>query len=149
MLSQEETDFDDPKQHFAWALRSMPMFAGIGAVTHPAILEQWSEHLWNCGFVHRDYLQQRAAPDGSIPVEALPRQIVKFQPALRGPRNTWNNASRWVTTDTPDPEPTRLPDIRMLTLQENAAMIRQYQEAGMIPDPDKVEPEWLPAEVEE
>lgn len=130
---QEQADMSNPEEHFLWALRNMPSFAGAGMVTHPGFLRQWSEHLWNCGFAHRDYLAGLADENGMIHVSKLPRQILKFQPAIRGPRHAYNNAARWVSQDTPDPEPINLPDIRQLTIQENEAMLEQYRSAGMIP----------------
>lgn len=130
--TQEQADLNNPEEHFLWALRNMPVFAGVGMVTHPGFLRQWSAHLWGCGFVHRDYLERLADEDGNIHVSKLPRQTLKFQQAARGPRHGYNNAARWVTADTPDPTPINLPDIRQLTAQENEAMLEQYRNAGMI-----------------
>jgi hypothetical protein len=133
--TQQEADLNNPEEHFLWALRNMPAFAGAGMVTHPGFLRQWSAHLWGCGFVHHDYLERLADEDGNIHVSKLPRQTLKFQPAIRGPRHGYNNAARWVDTTTPDPEPINLPDIRQLTIQENEMMLQQYRQAGMIPAP--------------
>lgn len=123
----------NPQEHFLWALRNMPMIAGVGAITNVAILRTWSEHLWNCGFAHRDYLEGLADENGNIHVSQLPRQVQKFQQAFRGPRNGFNNAARWVSANDPDPVPVRIPDIKKLTAQENEAMLQQYRDAGMIP----------------
>lgn len=131
--TQETADMNNPQEHFVWALRNMPAFAGAGMVTHPGFLRSWSEHLWNCGFVHRDYLEKLADENGMIHVSKLPKQVLKFQPAMRGPRHGYNNAARWVSVDTPEPEPIHLPDIRQLTIQENEAMLAQYRDAGMLP----------------
>lgn len=132
---QQDADMNNPEEHFVWALRNMPVFAGVGMVTHPGFLRQWSEHLWNCGFAHTDWLAGLADEDGNIHVSKLPRQRIRFQPAMRGPRHGYNNAARWVDDSTPDPEPIRLPDIRQLTIQENEVMLDQYRSAGMIPPP--------------
>lgn len=132
--SQRDTDFYDPEQHFAWALRNLPAFAGSGMITHPGFLREWSKHLWACGFAHRDYLASLADNDGNIHVSKLPKQTIKFQPAMRGPRHGYNNAAHWVPVDTPDPKPVNLPDIRQLTIQENEMMLAQYRAAGMISD---------------
>lgn len=132
--SQQEANMRNPEEHFAWALRSLPAFAGAGMVTHPGFLRKWSAHLWQCGFVHRDYLEGLADENGMIPVSRLPQQTLKFQQPVRGPRHHYNPAARWVDATTPDPEPLRLPDIRQLTRQENEAMLSQYRAAGMIPD---------------
>lgn len=108
------------------------MIAGVGAITHPDYLAEWSEHLWKCGFAHRDYLAGLADEDGNIHVSKLPKQLIKFQQPFRGQRHTFNNAARWVEMDAPDPKPVRIPDIRQLTQQENEAMLQQYRDAGMI-----------------
>lgn len=131
--TQHEADLSNPEEHFLWALRNMPSFAGAGMVTHPGFLRQWSAHLWGCGFAHREYLERLADEDGNIHVSKLPRQLLKFQPPVRGPRHGYNNAARWVSYDTPEPEPINLPDIRHLTDQENQIMLDQYRQAGMIP----------------
>ncbi|AXH46773.1 minor tail protein [Mycobacterium phage Acolyte] len=132
--SQEEHDPADPRQHVIWALRNLPMVAGVGAITHPGYLADWSDHLWKCGFRHVDWLRELADEDGNIHISQLPDQEIKFQPAFRGQRHDMNHAARWVGKDEPDPVPVRIPNIRQLTQQENEAMLRQYREAGMIPD---------------
>ncbi|AEL17862.1 minor tail protein [Mycobacterium phage Trixie] len=132
--SQESHDPNKPREHVAWALRNLPMVAGVGAITHPAYLSDWSEHLWRAGFRHVDWLRGLADENGNIHISRLPTQEIKFQPAFRGQRHDMNNAARWVEKDTPDPEPVRIPNIRQMTQQENEAMLRQYREAGMIPD---------------
>jgi hypothetical protein len=130
--SQENANLDIPEEHFVWALRNMPTFAGVGAVTHSGFLRLWSKHLWKCAFFHRDWLVRLADENGNIHVSKLPRQQIKFQQAVRGPNHQYNNAAGWVSVDTPAPEPIRIPDIKELTIQENAAMLRQYEDAGML-----------------
>lgn len=132
--TQENHSSGDPRQHVAWALRNLPMVAGVGAITHPAYMADWSEHLWKCGFRHVDWLKGLADEDGNIHISKLPEQVIKFQPAFRGQRHDMNHAARWVGKDEPDPEPVRIPNIRQLTQQENEAMLQQYRDAGMIPD---------------
>ena len=134
IASQDDHDPKDPRQHFAWALRNLPMVAGVGAITHPEFLSGWSEHLWKCGFAHRDYLEGLADENGNIHVSQLPQQVIKLQQPFRGPHSYYNNAARWVGADEPDPEPIHIPDIRQLTQQENEYMLRQYRAAGLIPD---------------
>lgn len=138
--TQETHDPNNPEEHFLWALRNLPMFAGVGAITHIGILRKWSEHLVNCGFAHRDFLAGLADENGYIHVSQLPRQVIKFQEAFRGPRHSYNNAARWVAANEPDPEPVRIPDIKKLTQQENEAMLAQYRRDGWIPD-DRTGPE--------
>ncbi|AGT14279.1 minor tail protein [Mycobacterium phage Adzzy] len=132
--SQESHDPTDPRQHVSWALRNLPMIAGVGAITHPGYLSDWSEHLWKCGFRHVDALRALADEDGNIHVSQLPEQSIKFQPAFRGQRHDMNNAARWVDMNTEDPEPVRIPNIRQLTQQENRAMLSQYERDGWIKD---------------
>jgi hypothetical protein len=135
VITQENVNWDDPKQHFVWGLRNLPTFAGVGAVTHPGFLEQWSEHLFQAGFRHVDYLRSLADGDGNIAVSDLPVQQIKWQPPTRGPRNLWNPAARWVSAYTPDPEPMRIPDINLLTDPEREALLAQFRDHGLIPDP--------------
>lgn len=131
--TQDTADMNNPQEHVCWALRSMPAFAGAGMVTHPGFLRAWSEHLFNCGFRHVDWLADLADENGMIHVSKLPKQMLKFQEPVRGPRHGYNNAARWVTVGTPEPEPIHLPDIKQLTIQENEAMLTQYRDAGWLP----------------
>lgn len=130
--SQESHDPSDPRQHAAWALRNLPMVAGVGAITHPEYLADWSEHLWKVGFRHVDALRALADENGNIHVSQLPEQTIKFQPAFRGQRHDANNAARWVGMDEEAPKPVVIPNIRQLTDQENKAMLQQYERDGWI-----------------
>lgn len=132
--TQESHDPKDPRQHLVWALRNMPMVAGVGAITHPGYLAGWSEHLYKCGFRHVDSLRELADENGNIHVSQLPSQEIKFQQPVRGQRHSLNPAARWVDPSDPEPQPTRIPNIKQMTDQENEAMIRQYEAAGLIPD---------------
>jgi len=131
--TQESHDPSDPEEHFLWALRNMPMFAGVGAITHPGILRTWSKHLWDAGFRHSDYLKS-LADDKTISVDKLPKQGIKFQAPARGPRHSLNNAARWVPVgDASDPEPVRIPNVQAMTIQERQALLYQFYELGLIP----------------
>jgi hypothetical protein len=132
---QEDVDYSNPEEHVSWALRNMPTFAGVGAVTHPGFLRQWSRHLVDCGFAHCDYLASLADENGNIHVSKLPKQRIKLRKAIRGPRNHYNPAATWVPVNAPEPPKTRIPDISNLTLEENMAMLQQYRNAGLIVDP--------------
>lgn len=129
---QDQVDWDNPEEHLAWALQSMPTFAGTGMVTNHGFLRQWSEHLVKTGTCHVDSLVRLADENGNIHVSQLPKQQIKYQAAFRGPRHQYNNAARWVGKDTPEPEPIHLPDIKQLTIQENAAMLQQYKDGGYL-----------------
>jgi hypothetical protein len=136
MPSQSECNPGDPEEHFLWALRSMPAFAGSGVITHSGFLRTWSKHLWEAGFAHRDYLASLADEAGNIHVSKLPEQQIKFQEAFRGPHHAYNNAARWVRADEPDPEPVIIPDIRKMTQQEAWGLAYQLKQQGfVIPDP--------------
>ncbi len=124
---------DDPREHIAWGLVHMPSFRGTPLLTHPEIIGDQSEHLFKLGFCHVGWLAGLANEDGFIHVDQLPKQQLKYQKQARGPRNPYNAASKWVDMETPEPKPMRIADIRALTPEENAAMIAQYQAAGMIP----------------
>ncbi|ASR77134.1 minor tail protein [Mycobacterium phage MyraDee] len=132
--SQQECDPTKPEEHALWALRSLPSFAGSGVVTHSGFLRLWSKHLWEAGFAHRDYLEGLADEDGNIHVSRLPKQQIRFQDAFRGPHHTYNNAARWVRVTDQDPEPIVIPNIQDLTIQEQHALLYQFQAAGMVPD---------------
>lgn len=131
--SQEEHDPQKPEEHFLWALRSMPSYAGSGVITHSGFLRKWSEHLWKVGFRHRDYLESLADEDGNIHISKLPDQQIRFQEAFRGPHHQYNPAARWVEMDEKDPEPVIVPNIKDLTLQEQHALLYQFAQAGMTP----------------
>lgn len=130
--SQEETDWNVPEEHFLWAMRSMPSFAGAGCITHSGFLRTWSKHLWDAGFCHRDYLEGLADEDGNIHISRIPHQTIKFQEAFRGPHHTYNNAARWVSEDTPDPAPVIIPNLREHTIQEKYALAYQLKEEGIV-----------------
>jgi len=147
--SQQEHNPGNPEEHFTWALRNMPTYAGVGMVTHSGFLRLWSKHLWQCGFAHRDYLASLADEDGNIHVSKLPAQTIKFQEPFRGPHHQYNNAGRWVPVSTPDPEPMHIPDIRDLTTQENQAMIEQYRRAGWLDNVTAAPPGAVAKEAEE
>ena len=90
------------------------------------------EHLWRCGFAHRDYLESLADENGNIHVSKLPVQEIKYRKPFRGPNHHYNNAARWAKMNEPDPEPVHIPNIRELTTQENHAMLEQYRRDGWL-----------------
>lgn len=130
--NQDQVDMSKPEEHFLWALRNMPTMAGSGMITNPSILKGWSRHLVEAGFVHTSAVAALADKNGMIHVSKLPKQQIKFQAAFRGPRDSYNNAARWVKQGTPDPKPTRLQDISKLTIEEQYAMAKQVVDLGLI-----------------
>lgn len=136
--SQQDSDPNNPEEHFLWALRNLPMIAGSGMMTFSPFLRGWSSHLWECGFAHRDFLEGLADQDGNIHVSKLPQQSKKFQEPFRGPHHSYNPAGRWVKPDTPDPEPFTVPNLQEMTLQEKYVLAAQLKHQGItIPDAPK------------
>lgn len=133
---QREADLNDPEEHLAWAMRNMPSFAGIGAVTHSGFLRKWSEHLFKAGFRHTSWLVRLADENGNIHVSKLPRQQIKFQEAFRGPRHTYNNAARWVSMDTPEDAPVQIQDLSRSTRLEQEIYAEQLRQLGVVPTPE-------------
>ena len=145
IVSQQTADMRNPKEHFAWALRNMPFLGGVGAITHPSYLAQWSEHLWNCGFVHGSVIEKLADENGMFDVKKLPKQTIKFQESERGPWHTYNNGAHWVPVSKPDPTPVRVPNVEAMTIQERHVLIAQLERVGMVKEgiiqPDMAEEE--------
>jgi hypothetical protein len=131
--TQADHDPNDPEEHVAWALKDMPVVAGSGMLTHPALLRGWSKHLVRAGFIHTDAVASLADEDGNVHVSKLPAQEIRHAPPFRGPHHAYNNAARWVTPGESEPTPVRIPDIRKLTNQERQALLYQFHALGMIP----------------
>lgn len=129
---QDQCDPNNPEEHLLWGLQLMPTLAGIGAVTNSGFLRMWSKHLWKCGFRHRDWLEGLADENGNIHVSKLPPQQIKLQKAFRGPRHQYNNAARWVDSNTAEPAPMKIPDVRRFTDQERKAVLDQLIAVGTV-----------------
>lgn len=117
LKTQDNSNMDDPSEHFQWALGTVP---GIGQspMAIPAqMTAALSKHLWECGFRHHPELQEK-----------------KMLRPYRGQQTNFNTSSRWVPMDTVEPEPIRIPDINALTVHEREALLAQYRDAGMIPE---------------
>lgn len=134
---QQDTNFEDPEEHFLFALRNIPMLAGSGMMTNSGFYRKWSEHLWKVGCAHRDYLASLANADGFIHVDQLPKQQVVFQEAFRGPGHTYNAAARWVPVEMANEHPpvVKIPDLTKMTDQERWVLAYQQKRDGFtIPD---------------
>ena len=132
--TQDTADPKDPKKALAWALVGLPHpNGGSNQVTHPAIIEAWSEHLVRVGLLHVDQVRALADADGNIHVSKLPKQELKYQAAARGPRTPYNPAARWVPMNQPEPPKFRVQDPRQMTQQEREAQLAIYRELGLIP----------------
>jgi hypothetical protein len=145
VITQQTAKMGDPSEHVAWALRNMPTIAGAGAVTNPAIIAEWSKHLYMAGFRHVSTIAELANEDGYIHVSALPEQQIMLREAFRGPRNGLNQAARWVPVGSPDAEPVIVPDINDMTAAEREALLNQFRTAGDFTD--RYAPEMSTAQV--
>lgn len=129
--TQQETNLDDPRQRFAWALRGME-YNGIGFLAPEQVLEDWSEHLSKAGFIHIHQLAQHADANGILDLKKLPyQQTIHYQPPVRGQNHELNSSGKWVPVEQEIMKPTV--DIVMeMTPQEKAAVISRLKEEGYI-----------------
>ncbi|GAB4584396.1 phage gene 29 protein family protein [Nocardia sp. IFM 10818] len=114
---QAGCDPDNPEEFALWALLHLPR-TGVPMLMHPSVLRDWSKHLWDLGFRHNPELQTK-----------------KLQRPIAGKQSPFNGSTQWVDIDTEEPPLRAIPDIASLTPEENAAMLAQYERAGMIPAP--------------
>jgi Protein of unknown function (DUF2744). len=110
---QHETDLSDPRQRFVWAFRGID-FNGTPMSIPEAVLESWSEHLSQCGFVH----------DSS-------QQTIHYQPPVRGQDHPMNLSGQWVPMSQPLKQPL-VPNAQRMTAAEKAKMIQEFKEEGLI-----------------
>lgn len=83
----ETADMSSPEQHVEWALVNMDS-SGAPLVMPRMVLQQWSRHLYRCGFRHHPELQE-----------------LFYQP-VRGDGSVLEAATgRWVEADTPGVDP--------------------------------------------
>ncbi|WP_109523661.1 MULTISPECIES: phage gene 29 protein family protein [Nocardia] len=134
----ENSDMENPEEHFAWALRNVP---GVGAGAHAgtSIPPQWaaaiSRHLVELGYVFGPYLAAKADAHGKVDISDIPQQTKKFQRPFRGQQSHYNPASAWVKMGTAPPPRFSLPDINRLTPEERGALLDAFRQRGDIPDP--------------
>ncbi|WP_433662440.1 phage gene 29 protein family protein [Nocardia sp. CA-128927] len=132
----ENTDFDDPEDHFAAALMNVEGLGPAGVPIPPAWASIISKHLVECGYGFGPWLARRADQHGKIDVKDLPKQTKKLARPPRGPVTNWNPGSRWVPMDTPEPEAIVLPDVDTLTDQERVALLAMFRARGDISEPE-------------
>lgn len=120
----------DPRQQAAWALHLAPTIAGSGAITHPHILADWSEHLYACGFRHVSEIAKLADENGLIHVDQLPKQRMKLSQPQFGQRNRLNASAAWVPVDSPDVEPPQrfIPNVDELDAIQREAVWQQMRD---------------------
>lgn len=137
---QHDVNWNDPEECFAWVFRNIPSMAGSGALSSPLFLRRWSKHLVEVGCVHVDYLHTLADENGNIHVSKLPKQTIKWVKPIRGPYHAWNNAGTWIPIDDPEPQKFKLPDMSQMTRQEQAVMVQQMINLGLVDTERVVKP---------
>lgn len=133
ILTYETADFDDPEQHFAWALINVPGLGPGGVGIPPAWAKVISKHLIEIGFVWGPWLAHKANTDGKIDVADLPKQTKKLINPVRGPITPYNGASQWGPMDAQQPPAVILPDPDQMTVEERAALIAMFDAGGYLP----------------
>lgn len=127
---QHETDFDNPRQRFLWALRGIE-FNGVPMAAPQQVFESWSEHLSKCGFVHVSELEKFAS-EGVVILGDLPfKQQIHYQPPVKGQNHPLNSAGAWIPVDQPiiHPEPATT---ATMTQEDKARVIQELREEGLI-----------------
>lgn len=56
--TQDNCRVDDPAEHVLWALVNIGGMIGAPLVMPKKVMEQWSKHLYRCGFRHHPELQE-------------------------------------------------------------------------------------------
>ncbi|PXX65384.1 uncharacterized protein DUF2744 [Nocardia tenerifensis] len=109
----EDCDPNDPHEAFTWALVGLPGPSNSPLLVHPAVLRQWSKHLWDLGFRH-------------YPEE----QTKEFHPPARGVTHWLNGSGQWAEKGTPAPPQVSAPDMSELTDEERQHVVQQLRESG-------------------
>lgn len=115
----------EQKERFLWAFQGLEVNGQPVAFPRP-VLEQWSEHLSKCGFIHID--EVAACPVDENPLRHLPVQEIHYQPPVRGQANSFNLAGEWVPID----QPIRGAEESDMSSEEKQALIKQFREEGLI-----------------
>lgn len=128
---QEATDFNDPKQRFVWAFQGI-QFRGSPTAFPQPILEEWSEHLSQAGFIHVSQLEELCDEYGHLSLYSFPfKQEIQYQPPVRGQGHSMNVSGQWVPMDQEIEKPV-VPTASLMTTQEKAKMIQEFKEEGLI-----------------
>lgn len=123
MKTQAETDFNNPKERFGWAFRGIKYGDHTMTIADP-IVEQWSEHLSACGFIHVSQLEGL--------VDDLPfKQQIHYQPPVEGPDHGLHAAGKWQSVDEPIQE-SRVDILQRLNNTEKAVLAERLREEGYI-----------------
>lgn len=130
-MLQHETNMNNARERFVWALRGIS-YNGIPFMAPDAILEDWSEHLSACGFVHVSQVGELADDHDNLDLGKFPyRQEIHFQPPIRGQEHPLNASGEWVPVQQDIQEP-MVPASALMTDQEKAKMITEFREEGLL-----------------
>lgn len=132
MKTQAETDFNNPKERFGWAFRGIKYGDHTMTIADP-IVEQWSEHLSACGYVHISEVERlaRMFPDVEDLLDQLPKQQIHYQPPVEGQDHGLNAAGKWQGVDEPIQE-SRVDILQRLNNTEKAVLAERLREEGYI-----------------
>lgn len=132
MKSQHESDMGNPRERLAWAFRGLN-YNGFPLAIPDPIIEEWSEHLSKCGFIHVSQVERLSQmfPDVVDLIDALPKQEIHYQPPVRGQDHTMNLSGSWVSVDTPIQKPL-VPTASLMTPAEKQKMLDEFREEGLI-----------------
>lgn len=123
MKTQAETDFNNPKERFGWAFRGIKYGDHTMTIAEP-IVEQWSEHLSACGFIHVSQLGELA---DKVPF----KQQIHYQPPVEGQDHGLNAAGKWQSVDEPIKE-SRVDILQRLNNTEKAVLAERLREEGYL-----------------
>lgn len=126
MKLQSQSNLDKPKERFAWALRGMLLGGNPMGMPVP-YLEEISEHLSKCGFLHISQLDKYGIDSSILPYQ----QEIHYQPPIRGGDSALNMMGEWKDISEPIEEPLT-PLVAQLTPAEQADLIDQLKEQGLI-----------------
>jgi hypothetical protein len=113
-----------------------PFLNGQGYTPGPDAMEEWSERVDECGYVHGPSLAALADENGMIHVDQIPKQQIKLLPPHRGQQHYLNGTSAWVGIDEPDNAPVVIPDPAEFAVHEQAIMVERLHYTGAIKDPE-------------
>lgn len=131
MKTQAETDFNNPKERFGWAFRGIRYGDHTMSIAEP-IVEQWSEHLSACGFIHVSQLDDLVDEYGFMSLYDFPfKQQIHYQPPVEGQDHGLNAAGKWQSVDEPIQE-SRVDILQKLNNTEKAVLAERLREEGYL-----------------
>lgn len=119
-IVQHDPPSRNPRERFVWALRGLA-FNQIPLTAPLDVLEEWSKHLSDCGFIHV------AEVTDPVARSTLPEQTKWLQEPAAGPHSTVNPGVTWVDNEE-DVRPQRFVD--GFTPEQRAVLIHELREEG-------------------